>query len=223
MKKCLLYIGSLFAAMIICPAFQCADKITPYCEVYTQDTAILRFEVPENNGAFEVLDSIRILSSVSDTIKTVQGKVFLSPFSSMNANIQAYKVVTINNSSALNYANVEFNIIVNDGMLENSPSQGYTFLYRRTQPFNRLNVSFVPGFRGLYLFVFRNTSYFGLNIKEPNNDCAYYNPISFMDETRQQKQYWDSLGGISSLRLAGSNSFVVANKADRNYFFVRVN
>lgn len=207
--------------MIICPAFQCADKITPYCDVYTQDTAILRLEVPGNNGAFEVLDSIHVLSSISDTIKTVQGKVFLSPFSSLNANIQAFKVVTANNSSALNYANVEFNMIVNDGMLENSPSQGYTFLYRRSQPFNRLSVSFVPGFRGLYLFVVSNTSYF--EITEPNNDCAYYAPLSFIDETRQQRQYWDSLGGITSLRLAGSNSFVVANKADRNYFFVRVN
>lgn len=207
--------------MIISPAFQCAEKISPECDVYTLDTAILNISLPSNNGVYEVLDTVHFLSAVSDTIRSVKGKEFQSPINTLNANIQVYKVVTTNNNSILNYANIEFNPIVNDGSFENNSSLGYSFLYRRISPFNRLDVSFVAGFRGLYLFVIRNSSNFGSSIKEPNNDCASYFPVCFINESQQQKQYWDSLG-ISSLRLAGNNSFTVANKDDKNYFFVKV-
>jgi hypothetical protein len=215
---CILFV---FAVMLISPAFQCAEDISPTCEAYTQDSAILPINVPGNNAAFNVLDTIHIISTISDTIRTVKGKEFLSPINTLNINIQVYKIITTNNNSTLNYANVEFNNIVMDGTLENSPSQGYTFLYRRQQPNNTLKVSFVPGFRGLYLFVLRNSSTFGLNINEPDNKCAYYAPLAFINQSQQQTNYWDSLG-TTSLRLSGSNSFAVANKIEKNYFFVRV-
>jgi len=221
MKQTVYFFFAICFMMIVSPAFQCGEEPYDVCPTYIQDTAILRVQVPNNNGSFEVLDTIQILSVISDTIRTVKGKTFLSPINTLNTNIQAYKIIQTNTNNSLNYANVEFNAVVIEGEIQNYPFLGYTFLHRRILPFNRLNTSLVAGFRGLYLIVV-NSSDYGLFIREPNNNCTSYAAVHFVDETQQQKQYWDSLG-TTSLRLSGNNNFVVANKMDRNYFFVKVN
>jgi hypothetical protein len=56
---------------------------------------------------------------------------------------------------------------------------------------------------------------------DSRNPCSQYFGYTNISSTEQQRQFWDSIG-TTTLRLAGSNGQVVANKQDRNYFFVKI-
>ncbi len=221
MKKTFSFFLVICFYIIITPAFQCGESPLNDCTEYKQDTAMLHVQIPGNNVAFHLLDTIHITSVINDTIQSVKGKKFLCPINTLNTSIQAYKVIQSNTSTAVNYANIEFNAVVSEGEFQHTPYQGFTFLYKRVQPYNRLNASLIPGVKGLYLVVLSSADY-GLFIREPNNYCDSYTAIHFIQETQQQKQYWDSLG-TTALRLSGSNNYIVANKTDKNYFFLKVN
>jgi len=221
MKSKLYFILGIILYMIVTPAFQCGDSPINDCTEYKQDTAMFHFEIPGNNAPVNILDTIKFVSIVSDTIHSVKGKHFFYPMTTLITSLQTYKVVQYNAAPALNYANIEFNSVVKEGEFQNSPYQGYSILHNRLQPYNRMQASLVAGVPGLYLVVVRLSDYSQF-IREPNNYCDSYTGIFFIPEAQQQKQYWDQLG-TSTLRLAGSNSFIVANKTDRNHFFVKVN
>jgi hypothetical protein len=171
------------------------------------------------NG-INIYDTIKFSSTVTDTLQPINTSQFVYPFTALNSNIQAYKVVNNGSGPILNYANIEFNPLVFEGQFQNYYSQGYGFLYNRNEPNNFLNGGLVAGRSGLYLCtVNTNNNYYEFVIYQT---CNQYKVINNIPTSQQQKQYWDSLG-VSVLRLNGNYNQEIAKKSDMNYFFVRVN
>jgi hypothetical protein len=190
------------------------------------DTTLLQVDIPNQQAVNHVLDTINIYSKISDNIQTVAGETFTYPFNSMNMYLQTYKVTPSGSAYVLNYANINFNYFVNTGIFQNTGSLGLNVLFQRNEPFNTADVSFVAGDTGLYLITSTfSTGYYnegGIQFYRANDYCNRYTGIPVIPETKQNKQYWDSLG-ITTLTLANSSNAVVASKADKNYLFVKVN
>lgn len=223
MKNILLIIG-LLAYAIISPGFECGRGRPPYdCPEYTTDTVKIAYNIL-NNRALAVFDTISFSSLMTDTFTSVKGAHVNSTINNMQSHLQVYKVVSYGSGFGLNYANIEFNPLVTEGYLQNSPNQGISYLYNRVEPANKLNASLVAGAPGLYLVsVAFSSSYYSLYFYDNTNRCSQYFGVPFIPVVDQQRQYWDSLG-TTSLRLIGSiDNQPVSNKQDNNYFFVKVN
>lgn len=210
--------------MIISPGFQCRESpLAENCGPYNRDTVFVPFQLNSANAINHVYDTINLISSFNDTIHSVQGKTFLHPFNTLNLNVQAYKIVNTGSGATLNYANIEFNPLITEGQYQNISTFGINILYNRIVPNNKLQFSLVAGMPGLYLITLNMRDYSqGLFIYEPNNYCNEYKVNSFIPESQQRKQYWDTIG-TTTLRLNGNNNFIVANKEETNYFFIKVN
>lgn len=229
MKNGIAIFAVLLFYTIITPGFQCGDRGPDICNNITYDSIPLTFEVYNNNHTFQVLDTINMSSIISDTFHSSSGANPILPSSTMYASIQPYKVVNLSSGPQLNYANIEFNPLVTEGYFQSNTyqSSGFNFLYNRVEPYNRLSPSLIIGSPGLYLIkiAVSNYNYFYSenfnSFYDSRNPCNRYVGICTILNTSQQKQYWDSLG-TTSLRLANSNAQIIANKEDRNYFFVKV-
>jgi hypothetical protein len=221
MKNSLLLIVVIGFYMIVTPAFQCGD---PYqgdnCTNYITDTVLIPTDISNHLNSINIYDTIKFSSRVNDTLQPRNTSQFVYPFTALNSNIQAYKIVNNGSGAILNYANIEFNPLVFEGQFQNYNSQGFGFLYNRNEPNNFLKGGLVAGRSGLYLCtVNTNNNYYEFIIYQP---CNQYKVFNFIPPTQQQKQYWDSLG-VSVLRLNGNYNQEIAKKSDMNYFFVRVN
>jgi len=222
MKNWLLFILVIGFYMIVTPAFHCGGGYNPHeeCSNYTTDSVLLPMEISNHLNGINIYDTIKFNSTVSDTLQPRNSSQFVYPFTALNSNIQAYKVVNNGSGPILNYANIEFNPLVSEGQFQNYSNQGFGFLYNRNEPFNYLKGGLVAGRSGLYLCTVNSNNYYeGFTIYQK---CSEYKVINYIDPSQQQKQYWDSLG-VSVLRLNGNYYQDVAKKTDWNYFFVRVN
>ena len=203
--------------------FQCERDIYNDCpNGFQNDTVYTRINILNNSNVYHIGDSIKFYSKISDSIKTSKNAEFIYNRNMVYANFQPYKVVNTNGVYELVYANIEFNPFVHLGQFQNFPLSAYNFLYQRAQPNNILQVSFVAGKAGLYIFSMSETSYSGANyIRRENDYCnGYPNAFSFL-EPDQRKNYWDSLG-ISSISLASTSGYKIASKAEKNYVFIKV-
>ncbi|MFT3910374.1 MAG: hypothetical protein QM737_13200 [Ferruginibacter sp.] len=195
------------------------------CDDYKTDTTLLSSVITNAAPLNHILDTVNLFSSISDTLHALSGATMISDINNLALNIQAYKVVSVGAGFVLNYANIEFNYLVNTGTIQNSGGTGINILFERNQPYNTAGISFVPGYAGLYLIKTEaNNGYSGYGYAQFYSGTNYCN--SFIGEFEipeadQNKQYWDSLG-ITSLALENSSSYLI-NKTDRDYFFVKVN
>ncbi|MEJ7627465.1 MAG: hypothetical protein WKF35_11420 [Ferruginibacter sp.] len=224
MKQVFLITIVALSYLIITPAFQCGDRPTDNCPSYRTDTVLLPFFVTNSSSSYRVNDTIRLFSRVSDTLVTAGGSNFITALPSLHAGINVYKVIS-NPFPQLNFANNQFNALVNTGTFQNTGSTGFEILYLRNDPVNILSASLIPGQPGLYLvtvYLSRYSYAIGndLDLYEPNNYCTSYKGIVTIPVVQQQRQYWDSIG-TTSLNLANSNyNFIM--KKNTNYFFIKV-
>jgi len=212
----------LIAVVLVAPGFQCGTR-PPYenCNQYTTDTAIFNVSVA-NQTNIAVMDTIQIQSIISDTIQTTSGNQFQYEQNLLSCNIQAYKVVNNGNGPVLNYANNEFNPLVFTGLMQNTPSIGFGYIYNRFAPFNELRAGLVAGRPGLFLITTGANNGYYENYIPSYSPCVQIKSMNFVPIAQQNTNIWDSLG-TTSLMLAGNYSpEPIANKSNRNYFFVRV-
>lgn len=213
----------ILSVFIFSSGFQCGENIVDNCpNGFQTDTIYTNLNIINNANVYHIGDSIKFYSKISDSIKPTNSAVFIYNRNVFYANFQPYKVVNTAGVNELVYANIEFNPLVNVGQFQNYPSSGYNFLYQRAQPNNILQVSFVAGKAGLYLFSLKDNSYSGANyIRRDNDYCnGYPNAFSF-SEIDQHKNYWDSIG-VSSISLANTSGYKIASKAEKNYVFIKV-
>jgi hypothetical protein len=195
----------------------------PYqnCGQYKQDSIYFKMDVTNQAATFTLADSIKLYSKISDTIAPLITSSFIYPMQSINALVQVYKVVLSGSSYQLNYANIEFNMNVQIGTIQAYQGLGYNILYNRNQPTNELQFSLKPGVPGLYAVVI-NKNYYETYIRNPNDDCVSYTNTIAINAAKQNLQYWNTLGGATSLSLANSGGNISINKNDKNYFFIKI-
>lgn len=137
MKNWFLVLAVLSVYMIATPAFQCGDRGPENdCMNYVSDTVLIPTEISNYQNGINLYDTINFASTASDTIRPINSSQFLYPFTTLNSNFQAYKVVNNGSGPILNFANIEFNPLVFEGQFQNYSYQGYAFLYNRNEPFN---------------------------------------------------------------------------------------
>jgi hypothetical protein len=164
-------------------------------------------------------------STISDTFYNRQGSdKIVSPINEMHLQIQPYRIVKTDTVPFINYANIEFNPVLQDGTIStNAYFTGYNFIFRRNQPYNYLKAGFVPGKTGLYIFIFTHSLNYEATIFDvysPDNYCKSYHGLSKINTSEQNIQYWDSLK-VSGLHIRNYNWNLV-QKQDPNYFFINV-
>jgi hypothetical protein len=195
----------------------------PYnnCGQYKLDSVYFKMDVTNQAATFTLADSINVYSRISDTVTPVISSGFIYPMQSINALVQVYKVVSSGGSYQLNFANIEFNMNVQIGTIQAYQGLGYNILYNRNQPTNELQFSLKPGVPGLYVVAI-NKNYYETYIRNPNDDCVSYTNNIAINAAKQNLQYWNTLGGATSLNLANSGGNISINKNDKNYFFVKI-
>jgi hypothetical protein len=226
MKQKIVFIAAIFYLIIITSAFRCGSGNYNDCSGYAKDTIVMPLNYTTNITSIKVGDTINIFSSINDSTTSTGGKTFVTDRSPLFINIQPYKVVANNGGYILNYANIEFNPVINIGQFQNNGSTGYNFVFNRQQPYNKLQVLFVAGKPGLYCFVngYNNNSYSNYNgeysFYNVKDNCTNYNGITTLPEANQNKKYWDTL----KTSVLGLTALAPTIKKDnKNYFFIKVN
>lgn len=223
MKQSTLIIICCLLYGIITPAFHCGDPRPYDCGGSETDSTTMNLLVVNPAATFHVNDSIRIFSKISDTLNGPQGRKVTTDIPYLSLKINPFKVVMNGSLAQLNYATNEFNATVETGAFENYGGTGFQVLYQRLQPHNTLAATLIPGHTGLYLIQMGLGSYSyseDANFYITTDPCTIYKGILTVPVASQQKHYWDSLS-VSTLSLT-SGGFVVADKRDKNYFFVNV-
>jgi hypothetical protein len=222
MKKLIIF--GFILTIFFSPGFQCGrGNIYDNCpNGFQVDTIYSSLNILNNNNVYHIGDTIHFLSKVNDTINTSKGASFIYKRNGFSTSMQPYKVVNNGGLNELNYANIEFNPLITVGQFQNYPGSGFNFLYKRLQPYNTLQISFVAGRAGLYIFSIMEDGYSGANyIRKDNDFCnGYPNAFSF-PISNQHSNYWDSLG-VTSISLANTGGYRVAKKGDKNYVFIKV-
>ena len=208
----------LFSIWMVAQSTTCG-RPRPFsnCPSVNVDSIYLNMSVTNNAATFTLADSIKLFSKISDTITPVMSSGFITPIGSLATGLQMYKVVPAGSGYQLNFANVEFNVNIQNGTFYYG--QGYNLLYNRMQPYNTLQFSLKPGATGLYIAVLGN---FYSNFRNPNDECVSFQSSFRFKSAEQNLQYWNNLNGATSLSIgAGGGGFVI-NKNDKNYFFIKI-
>src|SRR5689334_4159936 len=220
-----LLLASIGFIFLIGQSTQCRKDVIAPCAAYMQDTVLLAASVENPNLEYHLYDTIWIESDVSDNLTPLSGSgVFASNLDQLYLNVQPFSVNTTGSLPELQFANIEFNVVVETGALQNSAYSGYNFLYKRITTANSLRVGFVPGRTGLYVMSCTNNRYFaggGATFNKPNDQCTTYWGICSFTESQQNKNYWDVLG-VTSLALPPSYGDVVISENMRSYFLFNV-
>ena len=209
----------LFSVWMLAQSVTCGrPRSYSNCATLNTDSIYLNMAVTNTAASFTLADTIKVFSKISDTISPVISSGFINPLNSFYASLQMYKVVPVGSGYQLNFANVEFNVLLQVGTYQYT--QGYNFLYNRMQPYNTLQFALKPGNTGLYIAVVNNSYSY---IRNPNDECVSYQSTFKFKSTEQNLQYWNTLGGANSISLgAGGGGFTIS-KNDKNYFFIRIN
>jgi len=139
-------------------------------------------------------------------------------------NSQPYHVITSTSLPQLQYANIEFNPVITEGLLQNLSYSGYNFLYKRTTALNTLKIGFVAGRTGLYVISSNNSLYSSggsFSLIRGSDYCTTYYGITSFSLAEQNRNYWDSLG-VTAVSLPSNYGGTVIAKNMRNYFFFKV-
>ena len=208
----------LFCIWITTQSIDCRrSRLYDNCATIKSDSVYFNMSVTNQAVTFTLADTIKVFSKISDTISPIMSSSFVYPLNTLSTSFQLYKVVAIGSGYQLNFANVEFNVLLQTGTFQFG--QGYNFLFNRLQPFNTLQFVIKPGVTGLYVAVIDFNSYF---IRNPNEACVSYLTSFKFKSTEQNLQYWNTLGGATTLTLAASGGSSSINKNDKNYFFIKV-
>ena len=209
--------------IIISACFSCGTKSSD-CSNFTSDTTLLKVNIAKSPATIKIIDTVWLQSTISDTLYNRQASdKMLYSLTQLFLQIQPYRVTQIDSVPTLTYTNSDFSIMLGDGSWISSTSKGLNFIYRRSQPYNYLQIGFVPSKVGLYLFVFRHSIYQGyyrIDITSSSNYCKQFNGLSSTNLEQQNKQYWDNLN-VSTLNLL-NNEYPFVQKQDPNYFFIKV-
>jgi hypothetical protein len=103
--------------------------------------------------------------------------VFTANLDQLYLNVQPFSISTTSSLPELQYANIEFNVVVKEGMLQTSAYPGYNFLYKRTTAHNTLKIGFIPGRAGPYIIFCTNNRYYNNGMAafyRPNDQCTTY-------------------------------------------------
>jgi hypothetical protein len=149
---------------------------------------------------------------------------FTTALEQLYLNVQPYQVITSTSLPQLQYANIEFNPVIKEGLLQPSPYIGYNFLYKRVTPQNTLKIGFVAGRTGLYVMSLTNSRYSSggmFTLYKANDYCTTYWGITTIPANEQNKNYWDSLG-VTAVSLPTNYGNTVITKAMYNYFYFRI-
>ena len=212
-------------AFIVCQSTQCDKDVIAPCAAYVQDTVLMSAAVENPSPEYHLNDTIWIISDVSDVLTPISGSdIFTESLDQLYMNVQPYSITTSSSLPELLFANIEFNVVVKQGMLQNLAYSGYNFLYRRTTAHNSLEIGFVPGRVGQYIVFCTNNRFFAggmATFNKPNDQCTTYWGICSFPETQQNKNYWDALG-VTSLSLPPNYGNIVISKNMRSYFLFNV-
>jgi hypothetical protein len=222
--KFIIFLG--FTLIIVfSPGFQCGRNNRDACINGRQtDTVYTNFTISNYSNVYHIGDSIKFSCKVNDSINSSKGASFTHNRNIFSAKFQPYKVVNNSGLSQLIYANNEFNVLASIGQLQNNGYAGYDFIFQRFQPYNSLQVTFVAGRVGLYLFSLKDdgNAYYGTNYVQKDNDICTGYPNSFaFPVVQQQANYWDTLG-VSRITLTNASNYAVADKPEKNYAFIKV-
>lgn len=226
-KNILGWIALIAIGMIVSPGYKCRPYPEP-CDRFVADSLAMNFEVMQKPDGFQPYDTIYFESVLNDTIKTRQGRTFVRSMGYPSLQLQGYRIIDgPTGSPTLNYANIEFNPLVQEGQFVNYFGTGIGLLYNRQAPYHNLKAALVPGRPGLYLFSVRSNYNFDLRSSDhgsssPDRECVSILSGYTLSDISSQSHYWDSLG-VTSLTLQGDGYNVVAKKENSDYFFVRVN
>jgi hypothetical protein len=215
---------SIIISLVLIILTGCPPRPVENCTRYNTDTAWLPVNVIRPLSEIRVYDTLFVEAEMNDSVKTVGGNNFVQDFSTLNCNMQAYRVETVSGAYLLNYANIEFNPVLKTGQFMNYGGTGYGFYFNRNKPLNKLKVGLVPGKPGLYLVTLNSSSYVYSEYYFYNNNipCTQFMLKSKVAPDQQGREYWDSLN-TSQLRLSGGGDYPIAEKDRSDYFFVRVN
>ena len=208
----------LFSIWMVAQSTTCGrPRYNSNCPSLSMDSVYLNMSVTNAATTFTLADTIKVFSKISDTISPAMSSGFIYPLNSLGASLQLYKVVPAGSGYQLNFANVEFNVLLQTGTFQYT--QGYYFSFNRMQPYNTLQFSLKPGSTGLYIVLVNNSYTY---IRNPNDNCVSFQSSFRFKSNEQNLQYWNTLGGANSLSLAAGGGGYVINKNDKNYFFIKV-
>lgn len=219
--------GILFLLFIFTlQATQCKKSYQDPCNgQYRSDTAYFSLNNTNSINQYHILDTIWFEGKVSDTIHPVSGmpSSFISTMDLLFLNFQTYKVDFSSIVPQLLYANIEFNPVISDGILEPSlGASGYYIEYRRNAPYNYVKFGIVPGRLGTYIVDFTPSiySYGGIALFYNNNvRCtSYYGAIN---TNYPDNPFW-SVNNISAISMASNLGTKTISKSDKNYFIFDV-
>jgi len=217
-----LCIGLIF---VMCQSTQCDKDVIAPCAAYIQDTVLLSASVENSSPTYHLYDTIWINSDISDNLTPLSSSgIFTANLDQLYLNVQPFSISTSSSLPELQYANIEFNVAVKEGMLQTSAYAGYNFLYKRTTAHNTLKIGFIPGRAGPYIIFCTNNRYYNNGMaafSRPNDQCTTYWGICSFPETQQNKNYWDVLG-VSSLSLSPNYGNIIISKNMRSYFLFNV-
>jgi hypothetical protein len=211
--------------LVITQSFQCGRGAYTRCDSFKTDTVLLNTTITNPALEYHLYDTIWLSSTVTDTYSPLSG----NPVSFTNAtevlylNIQPYSILTNNSLPSLQYANIEFNPVVREGLLQYPGYMGYIYQYRRQSPNNTLIAGLVPGRTGLYLIELNPGTYIysSFSVFNPGEQCATYYGVSNLPAAQQNKSYWNGLG-VSALSTSINYGSHTVSINMRNYLIVKV-
>ena len=211
---------------IFSQGFQCGGGALNNCVVHNEDSVALNVSVANSNSVYHLNDTIWINSSVSDNFSTLSGSGSLTTeLNQLYLTVQPFQVINSTSLPQLQFANIEFNPVVNEGMLQYGIyNTGYVFLYRRTTALNTLKIGFVAGRTGLYVISAYNGKYISdgsFTLIKGTDYCTLYPGITTFPPAEQNKNYWDTLG-VTTVSLPPNYGYKVISKSMHSYFFFRV-
>ncbi len=225
--KIIILIGVLLT-LFFSPGFQCGrqENYPPICSGgLKMDTVYTQISITNNNNQYHIGDTITFFSKVNDSINTASGESFIYDRKVFMTNVQPYRIVNNAGEYMLAYANVEFNPSVSIGLYQNYPSSGYTYTYQRQMPYNTLQVSFIAGRAGLYVFSINGdiyNSYSAINNPQRGYEyCTNYQNAFSFNSLNQHLNYWDSIG-VTNLLLPNATSNNMIAKSGKNYSFIKI-
>ena len=224
MKNIFIYLLA-FLVISITQSFQCGRGNYIRCESNKNDTVLLNTTILNPGLEFHLYDTIWVNSLVSDNYIPLSGTPasFNRATDLLYLTIQPYSINTAGTLPILQIANIEFNPVVREGLLQYPAYSGYIYQYKRQAPDNKLVAGLVPGRTGLYLLEFNPGNYISSNfyVYNPGDQCTTYYGVSGLPANQQNTIYWNTLG-VSAISTSSNYGAHTVSRNMRNYLIVKV-